>query len=109
MCSTGTLLNTVFLYYSDVRSKNLIGLRVRKRRKELKITQMELAAQLQLLSITIDRSGVAKLESGRRPASDIEVYALAKILKVPIPWLFEEGDIPSKPVDSKRSPHPESS
>jgi transcriptional regulator with XRE-family HTH domain len=74
-----------------VRRKNIIGSRVRQARKESKITQMELAARLQLLGITIDRSGIAKLESGRRPASDIEVATIAKALKVPIPWLFEES------------------
>ena len=72
--------------------KNIVGLRVRKARKESGITQMELAARLQVLGITIDRSGVAKLEGGRRPASDIEVAAIAKVLKVSIPWLFEEND-----------------
>lgn len=75
-----------------VRRKNIVGLRVRKARKESRITQMELAARLQLLGITIDRSGIAKLESGRRPASDIEVAAIAKVLKVPIPWLFDESN-----------------
>lgn len=69
--------------------KNVVGSRIRKARKELKITQMELAARLQVLGITIDRSGIAKLEGGKRPVSDIEVAALAEILKVPISWLFE--------------------
>ena len=53
---------------------------------------MELAAQLQVLGITIDRSGIAKLESGRRPASDIEIAAIAKVLKVPTSWLFEDSE-----------------
>ena len=69
---------------------NIVGSRVRKARKESKITQMELAAQLQVSGIKIDRSGLSKLESGGRPVSDIEVAAIAKILKVPISWLFEE-------------------
>lgn len=69
--------------------KNVVGSRIRKARKELKITQMELAARLQVLGITIDRSGIAKLEGGKRPVSDIEVAALAEVLKVPISWLFE--------------------
>jgi len=73
-----------------MRRKNIVGPRVRKARKESQVTQMELAAQLQLLGISIDRSAIAKLESGRRPASDIEVAAIAKVLKVPISWLFEE-------------------
>jgi transcriptional regulator with XRE-family HTH domain len=92
MCSLRTLFNGIFSYYSLVRRKNIIGLRVRKARKESRVTQMELAAQLQLLGITIDRSGIAKLESGRRPASDIEVAAIAIVLKVPILWLFEESN-----------------
>ncbi len=53
---------------------------------------MEFAARLQLFGITIDRSGIAKLETGRRPASDIEVAAIATVLKVTIPWLFEESN-----------------
>jgi transcriptional regulator with XRE-family HTH domain len=72
-----------------VHRKNVVGSRIRKARKELKITQMELAARLQVLGITIDRSGITKLEGGKRPVSDIEVAALAEVLKVPIPWLFE--------------------
>ena len=92
MCSLGTLIDGIFPYYSFVRRKNIIGSRVRKARKESRVTQMELAARLQVLGITIDRSGIAKLESGRRPASDIEVAAIAKVLKVTIPWLFEESN-----------------
>ena len=75
-----------------MRKKNIIGPQVRKARKDSRITQMELAMQLQLMGINIERSGIAKLESGRRPASDIEVAAIAKILKVTIPWLFEESN-----------------
>jgi transcriptional regulator with XRE-family HTH domain len=56
------------------------------------ITQMKLAAQLQLLGITIERSGIAKLESGRRPATDIEATGIAQVLKVPLAWLFEESN-----------------
>lgn len=72
--------------------KNIVGPRVREARREARVTQMELAARLQLLGIPIDRSGIAKLESRRRPASDIEVAAIARVLKVPITWLYEETD-----------------
>jgi len=74
-----------------VLRKNIVGLRVRKARRESKMTQLELAARLQLLGIRIDRSGIAKLESGRRPASDIEIAAIATVLEVPISWLFEDS------------------
>lgn len=74
-----------------MQRKNIVGARVRKARKESKITQMELAARLQVLGIKIDRPAISKLESGNRPVTDIEVDAIAKILKVPISWLFEEN------------------
>ena len=72
--------------------KNIVGLRIKAARKKAKITQMKLAAELQLMGIKIDRSIIAKLESGRRPASDIEIIAIAKLLNVSIPWLFEDSD-----------------
>ena len=71
--------------------KNIIGKRIRQARKEAHITQMELAAQLQLLGVTIDRSGIAKIETDKRPVSDIEVAAIAGVLKVDISWLFKDS------------------
>jgi len=69
--------------------KNIIGSHVRKARKASKITQRDLVAQLQLLGIKIDQAGLSKLENGNRPVTDIEIAAIAKILKVPIWQLFE--------------------
>jgi len=71
--------------------KNVVGFRVRKAREELKITQAELAARLQVSGIKIDRPAISKLETGNRPVTDIEIVAIARILKVPISWLFEEN------------------
>ena len=73
-----------------MQRKNIIGSRVCKARKEAKITQIDLAARLQVLGIKIDQAGLSKLESGNRPVTDIEVAAIAKILKVPISRLFED-------------------
>lgn len=76
---------------SFMHRKNIVGSRVRKARKKSKVTQMELAARLQVLGIRIDRPAISKLETGNRPVTDIEVAAIAKTLKVPISWLFEEN------------------
>jgi len=73
-----------------MHKKNIVGSRVRKARKQSKLTQMELAARLQVLRIKIDRPAISKLESGSRPVSDMEVAAIAKALKVTISSLFEE-------------------
>jgi transcriptional regulator with XRE-family HTH domain len=72
-----------------VQRKNLIGSRIKAARKEAHMTQMALAAKLQLMDIKMDRTGIAKIESGRRPVTDIEIIAIAKILNVSIPQLFE--------------------
>jgi transcriptional regulator with XRE-family HTH domain len=77
-----------------VSKKNVVGSQVRKARKVVKppITQVDLVARLQLLGIMIDQSALSKLENGQRPVTDVEVAALAKALKVPVAWLFEETE-----------------
>ena len=70
--------------------RNIIGPRVRKARKEARITQTDLAARLQILGITIDQAGLSKLETCNRPVTDIEVAAISEALNLPISRLFEE-------------------
>ena len=53
---------------------------------------MELAGQLQLLGIRMDRATIAKIELGLRPLSDIEIIAIAKILKTNVNLLFSESE-----------------
>jgi len=69
-----------------------VGSRIKTARKESHMSQMELAARLQVMGIVIDRSAIAKVETGRRPVSDIEAAAIARILSVHIEWLFAESD-----------------
>lgn len=71
--------------------KNIVGLRIRKARKEARITQTKLAAQLQLLGLKIEQTSIAKIESGRRPATDIEIFAIAKVLNVSVASLFKDS------------------
>jgi transcriptional regulator with XRE-family HTH domain len=91
MCSTRTLSYISFLYDFYVHNKNIIGPRIKSARKNSHFSQMELAAQLQILGLNIDRSMIAKIEIGRRPVSDIEIAGIAKILNVEIIYLFEDS------------------
>ena len=50
-------------------------------------------ARLQVLGISIDQSGLSKIESGQRPVSDIEVVALAKALRVSPLSLLQEHEV----------------
>jgi len=86
-----------------VEKRNVVGIRVSQARKAAKpiVTQLDLVARLQLLGIVIDQSGLSKIETGRRPVSDIEVVALAKALKVPASWLLGETDSPTSAQRNK--------
>ncbi len=55
------------------------------------MSQAKLAARLQIMGIRIDRSAIAKIETGCRPVSDIEIAAIADILAVELPWLFADS------------------
>ena len=76
-----------------MEKRTLVGNRVRQARKTAKpmITQLDLVARLQVLGLMVDQSTLSKIENGQRPVTDIEVAALAKALKVPVSWLFEEA------------------
>jgi len=71
--------------------KNIVGSQVRLARKQLKMTQDELAVRLQLDGWDVSRSGVAKIEIGIRQVTDVEVVRLAKALHVSVGWLFGEA------------------
>ena len=73
--------------------KNVVGIRIREVRKAANYSQMRLAAEMQLLGIKMDRTGIAKIESGRRPLLDIEIIAISKILHTTIHELFKDTDM----------------
>ena len=77
-----------------MEKRNIVGDRIRQARKAGRppITQTDLVARLQILGMQIDQSGLSKIESGRRPVTDVEVIALAKALKVSVAWLLKETD-----------------
>ncbi len=74
-----------------MKKKNIVGVRVRKARKNAKpqITQEDLVARLQLKGIRIDQSMISRIEKGERLVTDYEVRALSKALKVSSGWLIE--------------------
>ncbi len=86
----GHILVKHSLYHLGVDRKNLVGDRVRQARKESEpqVTQGDLAARLQVLGVSVDQSGISKIETGERPVSDIEVVALADALNVSAAWLL---------------------
>ena len=98
---SGGILATISLV-----KKNVVVSRVKEARKAAKpqITQLDLVARLQSLGLSIDQSGLSKIENGQRPVSDIEIAALVKALKVSVAWLFSETEAP---ITQQRNNSPE--
>jgi hypothetical protein len=67
-------------------SQNLIGERVKKARAAANppLTQDELSKRLLKLGVSIDRAGVAKIETGIRGVLDFELVALSRALGVSV-------------------------
>ena len=60
--------------------RNLVGARIENRRKELKMSQKDLLAKLQVMGIEMNSSGLSKIEGQIRGVNDYELVAFSKIL-----------------------------
>ena len=69
-------------------SKNVCGKRVKEIRKNLNLSQENLAAKLQLEGVIIERDSVSRIEIGTRFVADYELSVLCKILKVSPAYLL---------------------
>lgn len=68
---------------SDGRA-NLCGQKIAQLRKELtpKVSQRALADKLQLEGLDLDKNAIQRIECGKRFVTDIELKAIAAVLKV---------------------------
>lgn len=73
-------------------SKNIIGSKITRLRKEKNIKQKELLAKLQTNGIDISPSALSKLEGQTRPVSDHELKVLADIFSVSADELLKNPD-----------------
>lgn len=74
--------------------KNIVGDRVRLARKKAKppITQIDLAARLQVDGVKLEQAAISKIEAGYRVVTDIEIKAIARALGVTVGWLLGETE-----------------
>ena len=73
----------------DGEDKNLIGKNLKKLRVKLKISQQELSNKLELLGVYVCRGSISRIEDCSRTVTDIELFAIAKVLDVTIYDLLE--------------------
>ena len=63
---------------------NICGQKVAELRKNMSISQRELADKLQLLGLDVDKNAVQRIEAGKRFVTDIEIVFLAQALKTTV-------------------------
>ena len=85
----------------DDKSAVIFGNRVRARRKELNLSQTELA----LKAGYSEKSSIARIESGQTKASIERQLRIAAILRVPIAYLWGTVDNPNDPTLSDGVEH----
>lgn len=78
---------------SGYGNANVIGKNVERLRKERGIKQKDFIARLQTRGCDVNPTSYSKLEGQLRSASDIEVYAIAQALGVPMEELFDKVDL----------------
>ena len=74
--------------YGYKGKKNISGRRIREARQKLGLSQSELAAQMQVEEITLERDSISRIEIGTRFIPDYELPIFSKILKVSVNWLL---------------------
>ena len=73
----------------DGNDMNIVGNNVRKFRIAKKMSQQKLSNSLELMGVYVCRGSVSRIEDKSRTVTDIELYALAKVLNVDINELIE--------------------
>lgn len=71
------------------KKANLSGKHIKVARVDRELQQVELAAAVSVdCHVEMNQSMISAIERGSRRVSDIELDALAKVLKRPVSWLL---------------------
>jgi len=74
-------------------SNNICGKKVAQLRKEMKISQRELADMLQLEGMDVNKNAIQRMEAGKRFVTDIELVVLSRVLKCTVGELLQEAEL----------------
>lgn len=72
----------------DGSKMNLVGKKVKKFRREQKMSQQLLSEKLETFAVYICRGSISRIEDGSRTVTDIELYGLSQVLNIPIEQFF---------------------
>lgn len=68
--------------------KNISGDRIREARQKKRLSQADLAAQMQVEGVIIERDSISRIEIGTRFVPDYELPVFSKVLNVSVDWLL---------------------
>ncbi len=74
---------------TDANGKNLIGERLKELRKINNLSQRDLARELQLIGMDMDKNVITRIETNKRYVTDFELQALKQIFNVSYDYLID--------------------
>jgi transcriptional regulator with XRE-family HTH domain len=74
----------------DGERKNMIGENLKRLRRQHRMSQQELSNKLELQGVYVCRGSISRIEDHSRTVTDIELYAIARVLGVTPDELYQE-------------------
>lgn len=80
----------MFINKSSAGLNNVCGKNIAISRKNLKISQRQLADMLQLNGLDVDKNAIQRIECGKRFVTDIELIVISRVLNLGFDELLSE-------------------
>ena len=80
----------MFTNKSQNGQNNICGNQIAKLRKEMKLSQRQLADALQLAGLDVDKNAIQRIEAGKRFVTDIELLYFTKVLNCTLETLLSD-------------------
>ncbi len=74
---------------TNSNGKNLIGERLKILRNKAKLSQRDLARELQLIGMDMDKNVITRIETNKRYVTDFELQALKQIFQVSYDYFID--------------------
>ena len=81
------------LYHYKNDLCNACGSNIKALRESKKLSQEQLAANLQLLGLNINQKAISRIETGERIIPDYELLYFAKVFNIKLSDLFSSAEI----------------
>ncbi len=89
----------MFINKTRAGDNNICGRNIAALRKARGLSQNQLASQLQLHGLDVDKNAIQRIEAGKRFVTDIELVYLCDVLGVTYADLLDRSEISTEPVD----------